>query len=37
MSGFRELKVWEEGKRLAVEIYKLTKNGSFDKDFSLKD
>jgi four helix bundle protein len=31
------LKVWEEGKSLAVEIYKLTKNGSFDRDFSLKD
>jgi four helix bundle protein len=35
--GFRELKVWQKGKDLAVEIYKLTNEGNFAKDFGLKD
>jgi len=37
MKGFRGLKVWQKGKELAVEIYKLTQVGSFNRDFSLKD
>jgi four helix bundle protein len=37
IKGFRGLKVWQEGKELAVELYKETQNGSFERDFSLKD
>jgi len=37
MKGFRGLKVWQNGKELAVEIYKLTQKSSFNRDFSLKD
>jgi four helix bundle protein len=35
--SFRELRVWQEAKQLAVEIYKLTASGSLSKDFGLKD
>jgi four helix bundle protein len=35
--SFRELRVWQEAKKLAVEIYKLTASGSLSKDFGLKD
>ncbi len=31
------MKVWEEGKLLAVEVYKLTSTGDFYKDFGLRD
>lgn len=37
MGKFRELKVWQRSKELAVFIYKLTDNGSFAKDFGLRD
>jgi four helix bundle protein len=37
MKGFRGLKVWQEGKELAVEIYRVTQKGGFYIDFSLKD
>lgn len=37
MGNFRELKIWQEGKNLAVDIYKITGNGKFDKDYGLKD
>ena len=36
-SNFKELKVWQESKQLAVEIYKLTNNETFNKDYGLKD
>jgi four helix bundle protein len=35
--SFRELRVWQEAKMLAVEIYKLTASGNLSKDFGLKD
>lgn len=35
--GFRDLKVWQEGKSLAVDVYRLTNAGSFAKDFGLRD
>jgi four helix bundle protein len=35
--SFRELRVWQEAKRLALEIYRLTASGSLSKDFGLKD
>ena len=37
MSGFRELKVWQRGKELALEVYRITQTDPFKKDFSLKD
>ena len=37
MSGFRELKVWQLSKALAVDVYRITQTEPFRKDFSLKD
>jgi four helix bundle protein len=37
MGKFRELKVWQKAKDLAVHIYKLTAGGSFSKDLGLRD
>jgi four helix bundle protein len=37
MSGFRELKVWQKAKELAVQIYKVTQGGPFSKDYGFKD
>lgn len=37
MAGFRDLKVWAESKKLAVEIYRITQKAQFSKDFGLKD
>jgi len=37
MGNFRELKVWERSKNLAVYIYKLTEKGNFLRDFGLRD
>ncbi len=37
MSGFKDLKVWQQGKKLAVEVYLITKNESFRKDYTLRD
>ncbi len=37
MGNFRELTVWQDAKDLAVEIYRITEQGDFKKDFSLKD
>lgn len=36
-SGFKELKVWQKGKDLAVFIYKVTDSGDFRKDYGLRD
>jgi four helix bundle protein len=35
--GFRELKVWQEAKQLAVHIYRITTNEKFSKDYGLRD
>ena len=37
MGDFRQLKVWQRSKDLAVFIYQLTGDGAFAKDFGLKD
>ena len=37
MGNFKELRVWQLGKELAVRIYKLTQTSSFSKDFGLRD
>ena len=34
---FRELRVWQEAKCLAVQVYKITKNEKFSKDYGLRD
>jgi len=35
--GFRNLRIWQKSKDLAVEIYKITSNGKFQRDFGLRD
>jgi four helix bundle protein len=35
-TGFKNLEVWRAAKDLAVEIYKITENASFSKDFDLR-
>lgn len=35
--GFRSLLVWKRAKTLAVEMYRLTKDGPVKRDFSLAD
>ena len=37
MGDFRKLEVWNIGKQLAVYIYRVTGEGNFRRDFSLKD
>ncbi|RKY08759.1 MAG: four helix bundle protein [Planctomycetota bacterium] len=34
---FRELRVWQEAKELAVQIYKLTTNTNFARNYGLRD
>ena len=37
MGGFKDLMVWQRSKALAVDIYQLTNQGDFSRDFALKD
>jgi four helix bundle protein len=37
MGKFRDLKVWQRSKDLAVYLYRLTKKGHFAKDYGLRD
>ncbi len=37
MGNFRQLKVWQRSKDLAVYVYSITENGDFSKDFGLRD
>jgi four helix bundle protein len=37
MGKFRELKVWQRGKDLAVYVYRTTNQGDFSKDYGLRD
>lgn len=37
VNGFRDLKVWQESKALAVRVYKITESGSLSRDFGLRD
>ena len=34
---FKELRVWQKGKGLAVYIYRITNTGDFAKDYGLRD
>lgn len=36
-NGFKNLEVWQKGKDLAVEIYKITTKGDIGRDFGLRD
>lgn len=36
-TGFRELKVWQRAKDLAIYIYQISNCGSFSRDFGLRD
>jgi len=37
MGKFQELKVWQRAKELAVVVYKVTRDGNFNKDWGLRD
>jgi len=37
MGNFKELRVWQIAKELAVKIYKLTSGTTLSKDYGLKD
>ena len=37
MGRFRELKVWQRAKELAVHVYKLTASGHFSRDVGFRD
>ena len=37
MSSYRDLVVWKKAKELAVLLYKETNQGSFARDFGLRD
>ena len=37
MGKFRELKVWQRGKDLAITIYRMTSHGTFYRDYGLRD
>ena len=34
---FEDLRVWQEARSLVSEVYKVTKQGPFRRDFSLRD
>ena len=35
--GFKELLVWQKARDLAIEVYKITTQGSFRRDYGLTD
>lgn len=37
IDSFEDLKVWQSARSLAKEIYELTNNTTFSKDYSLRD
>ena len=37
MSGFKDLKVWQRSKELAVLVYRLTQKGPFTHDYGFRD
>jgi four helix bundle protein len=36
-NGFKDLRVWQEAKDLAVMVYRFSEEGSLGRDFSLRD
>jgi len=37
LPSFQKLKVWQAGKSLAVDIYRITQAGIFSQDYGLRD
>ena len=37
MGNYNNLEVWQESKKLAINIYHISNKGLFKKDFSLRD
>ena len=37
MGRFKELRVWQDSMELAQQIYNITRLGSFEKDFGLRN
>ena len=37
MGNFKNLRVWQDGLNLAIEIYSITRSGNFATDFGLKN
>ena len=37
ITRFEELQVWQKAKRLCVDVYRMTGNGPFARDFGLRD
>jgi hypothetical protein len=35
--GFKDLKIWQKAKELAVRVYKISDEGKLGKDFGLRD
>jgi four helix bundle protein len=35
--GYRDLRVWQRAKELAVSIYRITSSGPISRDFGLRD
>ena len=36
-TGFKDLKVWQDAKQLAVDVYRLSESSGLAKDFGLRD
>jgi four helix bundle protein len=36
-SDFRDLEVWKKARELALDVYRLTADGSLASDFGLRD
>lgn len=37
MGNFKELRIWQEAKDIAVSLYKITESDNFKKDFGIID
>lgn len=37
VTRFEDLRCWQQAKRLALEVYALTREGEFSRDFALRD
>jgi len=37
IESFKEIESWQKARELVKEIYQMTNNGSFSKDYGLKD
>ena len=37
VKNFEDLEIWKEARRLTQEVYRLTRDSKFARDFSLRD